>query len=91
MTLLKKLLKEEAITKPSTKVDVKNLAERIASTCLVDQKRTRYTTSKLDLAEIRDRREDQEPKINIRDCILIRCIIPILSHNCIRKLKILLS
>ena len=68
------MLKEEAIEEPSTKVvaehfDVRVLEERTTSTHVVDQNRIGYTTNKLDLAEIRDRRVDQEPEINIRDCI----------------------
>ena len=81
---------------PSTKVvaehfDARYLVERTTSTYLVYQNRTRDTISLSDLSEIKDWRADQEPENNIKDCIKIRCFIPILSHNFIRKLKILLS
>ena len=74
MTSLNRELKEKETEEPSTKVvaehfDVINLVERTASTYLVDQNRTWYTTSKSDLLEIRDRRVDQEHEISIRDCI----------------------
>ena len=43
--------------------------ERITSTYLVDQNRTKDTFSKSDLAEIRDRTTNLEPEINIKDSI----------------------
>ena len=50
-------------------IGVKDLVEMTTFTHLVDQNRTWNTISRLDLAEIRDRRADQEPEISIRDCI----------------------
>ena len=70
----KKNLKVEAIEEMYTKVVgellmSEILVERTASTYLVDQNRTKDTFSISDLVEIRDWRADQEPEINIRDCI----------------------
>ena len=47
----------------------KDLVERTTFTHLVDQNRIGNTIKKSDLAEISDRRADQEPEISIRDCI----------------------
>ena len=50
-------------------IGVKDLVERTSFTHLVDQNRIGNTINRSDLVEISDRRADQEPKINIRDCI----------------------
>ena len=83
---------EEEEEEPSTKVVAEHRCQRLSGkdnifTYQVDQNRTGDTFNKLDLAEISDSRVDQEPEINIRDCIKLGVLILILSHNCIRKLK----
>ena len=61
--------------------------ERTSFTYLVDQNRTRDTFSRSDLAKISDRSADQVPETCNKRLHSIRCIVLILSHNCIRKLK----
>ena len=50
-------------------IGVKDLVERTTSTDLVDQNRAGNIISRSNLAEISDRRTDQEPEISFRDCI----------------------
>ena len=61
--------------------------ERIAFTYPVDQNRTRDTFRRSDLAKIGERRIDQVPETCNKRLHSIRCIVLILSHNCIRKFK----
>ena len=56
-------------------IGVKDLVERKTFTHLVDQHRIGNTKSRSDLAEIRDRRADQEPEISIRDCIKLGVLL----------------
>ena len=62
--------------------------ERIAFTYQVDQNRIGDIFRRSNLAEISKRRIDQVPETCNKRLHSIRCIVLILSYNCIRKLKL---
>ena len=61
--------------------------EETTFTHLVDQNRIGDIFRRSDLAEISKGRIDQVPKTHNKRLNSIRCIVLILSYNCIRKLK----
>ena len=61
--------------------------ERTTFTYQVDQNRTGDTFRRSDLVEISERRADRVPETHNKRLHSIRCIVLILFHNCIRKLK----
>ena len=58
--------------------------DRIAFTYQVDQNKIRDTLRTLDLVEISEGRKDQVHETHNKRLHSIRCIVLILSHNCIR-------
>ena len=61
--------------------------ERTTFTYQVNKKRTGDKFKRSDLVEISDSRIDQVPETHNKILHSIKCIVLILSHNCIRKLK----
>ena len=77
--------KKQSHTIRLLQIGVKDLVERTTFLHSVDQNKIGDTFKRSDLAEISERRIDQVPETRNKRLHSIRCIVLILSHNCIRS------